>query len=38
MIAFAVRRLFATALVLLAASFVVYLLTAISGDPLLELR
>jgi len=38
MIAFAVRRLFATVLVLLAASFIVYLLTAISGDPLLELR
>ena len=38
MLAFIVRRLFATILVLLAASFVVYYLTAISGDPLLELR
>jgi peptide/nickel transport system permease protein len=38
MLAFIVRRLFATILVLLAASFIVYYLTAISGDPLLELR
>jgi peptide/nickel transport system permease protein len=38
MLAFIARRLFATILVLLAASFVVYYLTAISGDPLLELR
>lgn len=38
MLAFIVRRFFATALVLLAASFIVYYLTAISGDPLLELR
>jgi peptide/nickel transport system permease protein len=35
---FIVRRLFATFLVVLAASFIVYVLTAISGDPLLELR
>jgi peptide/nickel transport system permease protein len=38
MLAFIVRRFFATILVLLAASFIVYFLTAISGDPLLELR
>ena len=38
MLAFVVRRLFATLLVLLAASFIVYVLTAYSGDPLLELR
>jgi peptide/nickel transport system permease protein len=38
MLAFIVRRFFATLLVLLAASFIVYFLTAISGDPLLELR
>ena len=38
MLAFIVRRLFATILVLLAASFIVYYLTAISGDRLLELR
>lgn len=38
MLAFIVRRLFATLLVLLAASFIVYVLTAISGDPLLALR
>lgn len=38
MLAFIVRRLFATVLVLLAASFIVYYLTAISGDPLLDLR
>ncbi len=38
MLAFIVRRFFATLLVLLAASFIVYFLTAISGDPLQELR
>ncbi len=38
MLAFVVRRLFATLLVLLAASFIVYVLTAYSGDPLLALR
>jgi peptide/nickel transport system permease protein len=38
MLAFIVRRFFATILVLLAASFIVYFLTAISGDPLQELR
>lgn len=38
MLSFIVRRLAATLLVLLVASFVVYQLTAISGDPLLELR
>jgi peptide/nickel transport system permease protein len=38
MLAFIVRRFFATLLVLIAASFIVYYLTAISGDPLQELR
>jgi peptide/nickel transport system permease protein len=38
MLAFIVRRLFATLLVLVAASFIVYVLTAYSGDPLRELR
>ncbi len=38
MLAFIVRRLFATLLVLLAASFIVYVLTALSGDPLISLR
>lgn len=38
MLAFIVRRFFATLLVLLAASFIVYVLTASSGDPLLALR
>lgn len=38
MLAFIVRRLFATLLVLLAASFIVYVLTAYSGDPLQALR
>lgn len=38
MLSFIARRLAATLLVLLAASFVVYQLTAISGDPLTELR
>jgi peptide/nickel transport system permease protein len=37
-LAFIVRRLFATLLVLLAASFIVYVLTAYSGDPLLALK
>jgi peptide/nickel transport system permease protein len=37
-LAFIVRRLFATLLVLLAASFIVYVLTASSGDPLMALR
>lgn len=38
MLSFIVRRLFATILVLLAASFIVYVLTSMSGDPLLALR
>ena len=38
MLSFIARRLAATLVVLLVASFVVYQLTAISGDPLLELR
>lgn len=38
MLAFAVRRLGGTFLVLLGASFVVYLLAANAGDPLRELR
>jgi len=38
LLAFIVRRLFATLLVLLAASFIVYVLTALSGDPLISLR
>lgn len=38
MLSFIVRRFFATILVLIAASFIVYVLTAISGDPLLALR
>ncbi|MDG1817431.1 MAG: ABC transporter permease, partial [Aquiluna sp.] len=38
MLSFIVRRAAATLLVLLVASFIVYQLTAISGDPLLELR
>jgi peptide/nickel transport system permease protein len=38
MFSFIVRRLAATLVVLLVASFVVYQLTAISGDPLIELR
>jgi peptide/nickel transport system permease protein len=38
LLSFIVRRLFATLLVLLAASFIVYVLTASSGDPLLALR
>jgi len=38
LLSFIVRRLFATLLVLLAASFIVYVLTASSGDPLIALR
>ena len=38
MLSFIVRRSAATLMVLLVASFIVYQLTAISGDPLLELR
>ncbi len=38
MLAFIVRRLFATSLVLVAASFIVYVLTAYSGDPLAALK
>jgi len=38
MLGFIVRRAAATLMVLLVASFIVYNLTAISGDPLLELR
>jgi len=38
MLSFIVRRASATLMVLLVASFIVYNLTAISGDPLLELR
>jgi len=38
MLTFVVRRLLATILVLLAASFIVYNLASISGDPLLDLK
>ncbi|GLI28398.1 hypothetical protein ARHIZOSPH14_26400 [Agromyces rhizosphaerae] len=38
MFSFVARRLVATLLVLLVASYVVYVLTAVSGDPLAELR
>lgn len=38
MLGFVVRRLAATLVVLLVASFVVYVLTAMSGDPLADLR
>lgn len=38
MLSFIARRAAATLMVLLVASFIVYQLTAISGDPLLELR
>ena len=38
MLTFVARRLVATFLVLLVASFIVYVLAATSGDPLLELR
>lgn len=38
MLGFVVRRLAATLVVLLVASFIVYVLTAFSGDPLAELR
>jgi peptide/nickel transport system permease protein len=38
MLGFVVRRLAATLVVLLVASFIVYVLTAMSGDPLADLR
>lgn len=38
MVTYIVRRLVTAAFILLGASFVVYILTAISGDPLSELR
>lgn len=38
MLSFILRRLFVAALLLLGASFIMYVLTAISGDPLEELR
>ena len=38
MLSFIARRAAATLMVLLVASFIVYQLTAISGDPLMELR
>lgn len=38
MLSFVARRLVATLIVLFVASFIVYVLTANSGDPLLELR
>jgi peptide/nickel transport system permease protein len=38
MLSFIVRRFAATLVVLLVASFIVYQLTAISGDPLAEIR
>ena len=38
MLSFILRRLFVSALLLLGASFIMYVLTAISGDPLEELR
>lgn len=38
MLSFILRRLTSTLVVLLVASFIVYQLTAISGDPLMELR
>jgi len=38
MLSFIVRRIFVSALLLLGASFIMYVLTAISGDPLEELR
>ena len=38
MLTFVVRRLLATVLVVLAASFIVFSLTSISGDPLLDLK
>ncbi len=38
MLGFVVRRLAATVVVLLVASFIVYILTAMSGDPLADLR
>src|SRR5690554_3505341 len=38
MTSFIFRRIFVAALLLLGASFIMYVLTAISGDPLEELR
>lgn len=38
MVTYIVRRLIAAVLILLGASFIVYMLTAVSGDPLLDLR
>ncbi|WP_028279065.1 ABC transporter permease [Arthrobacter sp. H5] len=38
MLTYIVRRLIAAVLILLGASFIVYLLTAVSGDPLMDLR
>ncbi|MFO7689285.1 MAG: ABC transporter permease [Cryobacterium sp.] len=38
MLSFILRRVFVSALLLLGASFIMYVLTAISGDPLEELR
>lgn len=38
MLSFVLRRLAATVVVLLVASFIVYVLTSISGDPLADLR
>ncbi|MEY5145901.1 MAG: hypothetical protein RL224_215, partial [Actinomycetota bacterium] len=38
MLGFVIRRLAATLVVLLVASFIVYVLTAMSGDPLADLR
>src|SRR5690242_18113287 len=38
MVTYIVRRLVTAAFILLGASFLVYLLTALSGDPLEELR
>ena len=38
MLTFILRRIFVSALLLLGASFIMYVLTAISGDPLEELR
>ncbi|SFH61041.1 MULTISPECIES: ABC transporter permease [Cryobacterium] len=38
MLSFIVRRVFVSALLLLGASFIMYILTALSGDPLEELR
>jgi peptide/nickel transport system permease protein len=38
MVTYIVRRLFTAVLILLGASFLVYQLTALSGDPLHDLR